>query len=403
MPFSLASTRRTSRARRSGSVRRSSRSSRVSGSPRPGAASGSSVSPVSLPRPLRVRLAQGIATVLVLSGVLLPAGEAAVAPITAPAHADEDLDALAEQAEQAKDDLEKATEDYTEREKDLDAAQEELVSTLHELQQTELKLGDMREPLSQMASTLYQQPDAGALGLMTSGTIQQDLRVDSYVSKLSEDKDALIEEANKLRDRQVELTNEAQNLQAETQLARVELKSDLKDLKEQSEESTKKLTQELEDRGLDVDAYMAGVECDPSKGEQASSYPNGLLPQGALCELPQGGEFLRADAAVDFMEMNQAYADEFGSQMCLTSSYRDLPNQQRVYAEQPPGNAAVPGTSNHGWGLAVDICGGVQNQGSAQFNWLEANSQKWGWFHPQWAYSNPFEPWHWEYKAAKGE
>lgn len=385
MPFSLASTRRASRARRSGSA--------------PGSSPSADLSPVSLPRPLRSRLAQGMVTVLLLGGVLLPAGEAAVAPVTAPAHADEDLDALAEKAEEAKEELEKATEDYTDREKDLDAAQEELVSTLHELQQTELELSDMREPLSQMASTLYQQPDAGALGMMASGTIQQDLRVDSYVSKLSEDKDSLIEEANELRDRQVELTNEAQNLQAETQLARVELKGDLEELKKQSEESSEALTKELEDRGLDVDAYMAGVECDPSKGEEAAGYPNGLLPQGALCELPQGGEFLRADAAVDFMEMNRAYTEQFGSQMCLTSSYRDYPNQQRVYAEQPPGNAAVPGTSNHGWGLAIDICGGVQNQGSPQFNWLEENSRTWGWFHPQWAYSNPFEPWHWEYEA----
>jgi LAS superfamily LD-carboxypeptidase LdcB len=59
--------------------------------------------------------------------------------------------------------------------------------------------------------------------------------------------------------------------------------------------------------------------------------------------------------------------------------------------------AAVPGHSNHGYGTAVDLCGGVQNQGSAQFNWLRANSRKYEWFHPSWAYSSPFEPWHWEY------
>ena len=353
---------------------------------------------LSLPEGARSRAVRGVVVVLLMALVLIPVGEGALAPITAPASADEDLDALAEKAEKAKEDLEEATEDYTDREKDLEAAQDELVDTLHDLQQTELELSDMREPLAEMASTLYKQPDAGVLGLMTSGTIVQDLHVDSYVGKLAEDKDALIEEANDLRDEQVDLTNQAQKLQSETQLAKVELRGDLDALKKQSEESTDELTKELKDRGLDVDAYMAGVECDAEKGRAAKDYPNGLLPQGALCELPQGDHFLRADAAVDFMKMDQAYQDEFGSPMCVTSSYRDLPNQHRVYAEQPPGNAAVPGTSNHGLGQAIDLCGGVQSQGSPQFNWLEANSREYGWFHPAWAYSNPFEPWHWEYE-----
>ncbi|GAB3484077.1 D-alanyl-D-alanine carboxypeptidase family protein [Nocardiopsis coralliicola] len=353
---------------------------------------------LSLSRAARSRGAAAV-VVLLLALLVVPIGQTAFSPYFSVAFADDDLDALADKAEKAKDDLEEATDAYTDREDELDAAQDELVDTLHDLQQTELKLADMREPLAELASTLYQQPDAGILGVMTSGTIQQDLQVDSYVSKMSEDKDSLIEEANDLRDQQVELTNDAQQLQSETQLARVELKVDLDALKEQSKESSDALTKELEDRGLDVDAYMAGVECDAAKGEQASGYPNGLLPQGALCELPQGDHFVRADAAVDFMRMNEAFQSEMGKQLCVTSSYRDMPNQQRVYAEQPPGNAAVPGTSNHGWGLAVDLCGGVQNQGSPEFNWLEANSTEYGWFHPEWAYSNPFEPWHWEYEA----
>src|SRR5690606_1283496 len=163
-----------------------------------------------------------------------------------------------------------------------------------------------------------------------------------------------------------------------------------------SEESTEALTKKLEDLGLSVDAYMAGVECEPSAAQKAIGAPNGLLPSDSLCELHVEGHYPRADAAVDFLRMNQAYAQEFGTDMCVTSSYRDLQDQHRVYAQQPPGYAAVPGTSNHGLGLAVDLCGGVQNQGAPQFNWLEAHAGEYNWFHPARAYSNPFEPWHWE-------
>jgi hypothetical protein len=28
---------------------------------------------------------------------------------------------------------------------------------------------------------------------------------------------------------------------------------------------------------------------------------------------------------------------------------------------------------------------------------MEAHAGKYGWIHPAWAYSNPFEPWHWEF------
>ncbi|MFC7326653.1 D-alanyl-D-alanine carboxypeptidase family protein [Marinactinospora rubrisoli] len=351
--------------------------------------------------PRRSRFTAGLVIVLVLS--LFAGTQVLMAPLTDQAAADVDLDTLKQEAEQARDELEEATEAYTEREEALESAQEELVQTLHELQQTELQLSEMRVPLAQLASTLYKQPDVGVMGLMTSDTIDADLRAESHVVKLSEDQDAMLAEANNLREQQTELTTAAQELQAQTQLERVELAADLEELRQQSEESTERLTNELEARGLSVDAYMAGVECDPTAGEAAAGYPNGLVPQNALCELHESGHFLRADAAVDFLMMNEAFTENFGKEICLTSSYRDLANQQRVYVEQPPGNAAVPGTSNHGWGLAVDMCGGVQNQGSPEFNWLEANSRTYGWFHPQWAYSSPFEPWHWEYEAAAGQ
>ncbi|AAZ54406.1 hypothetical protein Tfu_0368 [Thermobifida fusca YX] len=314
------------------------------------------------------------------------------------AYADnEELESLREEAEQAREELEQATEEYTKRQEALEEAQDELVKTLHELQQIEGRIADMRVPLVELAITLYKQPDVGVLGFLASDSVESDLRAESHVMKLSYDQEQLLDEANALRDEQIELTGRAQELQSQTQLERVELEDELEKLRKKSEESTEALTKKLEDLGLSVDAYMAGVECDPSAAQKAIGAPNGLLPSDSLCELHVEGHYLRADAAVDFLRMNQAYAQEFGTDMCVTSSYRDLQNQHRVYAQQPPGYAAVPGTSNHGLGLAVDLCGGVQNQGSPQFNWLEAHAGEYNWFHPAWAYSNPFEPWHWEY------
>ena len=44
--------------------------------------------------------------------------------------------------------------------------------------------------------------------------------------------------------------------------------------------------------------------------------------------------------------------------------------------------AAVPGTSNHGWALAVDLCGGINIAGSAQWTWMTANAGRFGFVQP---------------------
>lgn len=329
--------------------------------------------------------------------VLGPVGQTAAAPLVAPAVAN-DLGDLEEQADEAREELEEATDDYTGREDDLVEAQEELVTTLHTLQQSEVRLSEMREPLAELAATLYKQPEAGTLGLLTSDSLGTDIEAEMYLYKVSEDRDSVLDEANELYDGQGELTSSAQELQSTTQLERVELEEELEALRDLSEETTEELYAELEARGLSVDAYIAGVECDPSAAASAEGAPNGLLPEDSLCDVG-GGDLLRADAAVDFLGLNERYQEAFGTEICITSAYRDLPNQHRVYAQRP-GFAAVPGSSNHGLGLALDLCGGVQNYQSEQWNWVEANGAEFGWHHPDWAKSSPFEPWHWEYSPS---
>jgi hypothetical protein len=134
-------------------------------------------------------------------------------------------------------------------------------------------------------------------------------------------------------------------------------------------------------------------------GDSVEQYPNGEIPGPALCPLRAApAHHLRADAAYAFDRLSYAYAGRFGTLPCITDSYRSYAQQVQVYRRKP-GLAAVPGTSNHGWGTALDLCGGIQSFTSAQHAWMLLNAPLYGWFHPAWAEpdgSKP-EPWHWEF------
>jgi D-alanyl-D-alanine dipeptidase len=136
-------------------------------------------------------------------------------------------------------------------------------------------------------------------------------------------------------------------------------------------------------------------------GGSVAGYPNGQLPTGALCPLwGAPGAMLRADAAAAFNRMSRAFAGAFGEPLCVEASYRPYQRQVELYASMPAGYAAVPGTSNHGWGLAVDLCGGIQVDNSPEHMWLLDHAAAYNWFHPAWAMpggGGPHEPWHWEY------
>lgn len=140
-------------------------------------------------------------------------------------------------------------------------------------------------------------------------------------------------------------------------------------------------------------AQRSQSEC---SGGDPSGYANGQLPQELLCPLPQAGERLRADAAAAFIDMDGAFREQFGHPMCVADSYRPLDDQVRLFHELQGGMAADPGTSAHGEGTAVDLCGGVENDESDEHGWLRDHAPEYGWHHPDWA-GGGFEPWHWEY------
>ncbi|WP_408639167.1 D-alanyl-D-alanine carboxypeptidase family protein [Nocardiopsis endophytica] len=138
-----------------------------------------------------------------------------------------------------------------------------------------------------------------------------------------------------------------------------------------------------------------GQDCE---GGDVSGYPNGEIPESALCPLPQPGERLRADAAKAFISLDGAFQGRFGRPMCVADSYRPIDEQVRLYEEKAEGMAAAPGTSTHGRGIAVDLCGGVETEGTDEYQWMMDNAPDHGWHNPEWA-QNGFEPWHWEFQG----
>jgi hypothetical protein len=159
---------------------------------------------------------------------------------------------------------------------------------------------------------------------------------------------------------------------------------------------------------LHLEVRLDGTPVDPAAvlGLSATStagwggYTNGEVDEAALCDATGTGHRLRCDAAVGFRLLSAAYQQRFASALCITDSYRDRTSQDRLFQVKRD-LAARPGTSNHGWGLAVDLCGGVDTFGTPQHDWVATTGPTFGWVHPDWATeggSRP-EPWHFEYGA----
>ncbi|MBE9925256.1 hypothetical protein G8C93_05040 [Cellulosimicrobium cellulans] len=130
-----------------------------------------------------------------------------------------------------------------------------------------------------------------------------------------------------------------------------------------------------------------------------AGYGNGQIPASALCELSFApGEQLRCDAAHQIEALNEKYREAFGANLSVTDSYRSYASQVAVKASRGY-FAAPPGMSNHGWALALDLGGGIQGYGTAQYEWMRANAPAYGWENPEWARAggSKNEPWHWEY------
>ncbi|WP_062388233.1 D-alanyl-D-alanine carboxypeptidase family protein [Demequina iriomotensis] len=154
---------------------------------------------------------------------------------------------------------------------------------------------------------------------------------------------------------------------------------------------------------LAVDATEAAIPAAVSgtAATLAGAYANGAIPATALCDLAwDAAALLECGAAGDLGRLDAAFHDRFGVHVPVTSAYRDLAGQ--VEARRTHGwLAAEPGTSNHGWGEAIDLDESALPGGFAgdAYAWLVSQGPAYGWQLPAWARpdgSKP-EPWHLEH------
>ncbi len=119
-------------------------------------------------------------------------------------------------------------------------------------------------------------------------------------------------------------------------------------------------------------------------------HPNGKLPLDVLSKIEGSDHRLWAPAARSF-EALRAAAKKDGVTIGITDSYRtyetqvDLVRRKGLYSKG--GLAAAPGTSNHGWGMALDL----RLDSKAQA-WMRENAGEFGFVEDV-----PREPWHWGY------
>lgn len=167
------------------------------------------------------------------------------------------------------------------------------------------------------------------------------------------------------------------------------------------------------DRVLEIAAGYADVATavgQPAGPGAWGGHDNGRVPAAALCPItPSGTQMLRCDAAAAFLELDGAYQARFGEPIAITDSYRSYDDQvalKRSWCDRGRCEmAAAPGSFNHGWGLALDLSGGINRFGTSQHEWLQRHGPAYGWHHPSWARQGggKEEPWKWEYSPATAQ
>ena len=109
--------------------------------------------------------------------------------------------------------------------------------------------------------------------------------------------------------------------------------------------------------------------------------------------MPAGGI---NDAHRSYAEQVTMFLSRYRVQMFGRGVYGDVRwwRGKRYVRVSSAGVAAIPGTSTHGDGLALDLA-------HPQRAWMFAHAAAYGWVNPAWAKKPAsFEPWHWEYFAA---
>jgi hypothetical protein len=155
------------------------------------------------------------------------------------------------------------------------------------------------------------------------------------------------------------------------------------------------------------------------KGAKKPDGPNGGIPDSVMVTV-NGGSYgsgqLHPEAA-KFLSKFIAQAKKDNVKFSISSWYRPYANQVKCWNELEAGKAAVPGHSNHGWGIAIDVRdlyravgGSIQVAANAEvrknndlYKYFAKNAPTYGWYNPSALCdgNKPEEVWHWEYHGFK--
>lgn len=144
-----------------------------------------------------------------------------------------------------------------------------------------------------------------------------------------------------------------------------------------------------------LDAAVGAQETPSTQGPaDLERFGNGQIPRMALRPVGSTGHRMWAPAATAMADLIAA-ADADGIDVRITDSYRTLGAQEdlarRKGLYKNGGLAATPGTSDHGWGLSVDI-----DTSGGTLAWLRENAARFGFKEDV-----PREPWHWTFDAGR--
>lgn len=170
-----------------------------------------------------------------------------------------------------------------------------------------------------------------------------------------------------------------------------------------------------------------------------SAHENGRIPLDELT-VTSIGVRLRADAAASIERMAPRFRREVGHPLLASDGYRAMDGRwgqvwtfegrytslvslgvadrrgpwtrsshpslgaRWWYRRANAAAAAVPGTSNHGWGTACDFAAGINTAGTKAHQWMNEHGPEYGWIWPAWAQRHPtLEPWHREYDPTRDQ
>jgi zinc D-Ala-D-Ala carboxypeptidase len=123
---------------------------------------------------------------------------------------------------------------------------------------------------------------------------------------------------------------------------------------------------------------------------ELAAYGNGRIPREALSEIGSTGHRMWSPAARRYEALSAAAARD-GVTIGITDSYRtyeaqvDLAERKGLYKNG--GLAAVPGTSDHGWGRSLDL-----RLDASALAWMREHGAQYGFREDV-----PRESWHWTY------